>query len=53
MPEVLTPAGLSQERQAYLFKQIRPHVPPEFQDELCPPPAASQDDDCPQMEEDD
>ena len=53
MPEVLTPAGLSQDRQAYLFKQIRPHVPPEFQDELCPPPAASQDDDFPQMEEDD
>eukprot|EP00117_Sycon_ciliatum_P019832 scpid38438/ scgid5141/ len=41
LPKVLSPAGLTAERQQYLFSHIREHVPSEFQDEVCPPPTAS------------
>lgn len=37
LPEIISPAGLSQERQQYLYSQIRPFVRPEFQDVTCPP----------------
>ena len=37
LPQVLPPAGLSQERQKYLFKDIRPFVADPYKDELCPP----------------
>ena len=36
-PSILPAGGLSQERQTYLFKEIRQFVAPAFQDELCPP----------------
>ena len=39
MPPVLPPAGLSEQRQQYLYSQIRPHVLEQFQDELCPKPS--------------
>eukprot|EP00117_Sycon_ciliatum_P016477 scpid44506/ scgid15886/ len=39
MPPVLQAPGLSEQRQQYLYNQIRPHVPDQFQDELCPKPA--------------
>ena len=37
LPDVIPAGGISCERQAYLFKEIRPFVPDEFADELCPP----------------
>ena len=37
LPSILPAGGLSQERQTYLFKEIRQFVAPAFQDELCPP----------------
>lgn len=36
LPPIIPAAGLSELRQQYLYSQIRPHVPAEFQDELCP-----------------
>ena len=42
MPPVLPAGGLSHDRQAYLYRQIRPHVPAEFQDTLCPQPASAE-----------
>ena len=39
LPEVLPPGGLSLQRQQYLYRSIRQHVPEEFQDQLCPMPA--------------
>lgn len=36
LPEVIEPRGLSQQRQAYLFKTVRPFVRPLFQESLCP-----------------
>ena len=39
-PPALSPPGLSPEKQAYLHKEIRPFVPAECQDVLCPAPAA-------------
>ena len=30
LPEVIPPAGLTEERKRYLFKEIRPHVLPAF-----------------------
>ena len=43
LPDILPAAGLSLQRQQYLFKQVRPHVPAAYQDVLCPapPPAAT------------
>lgn len=38
LPNIIPPAGLSQERKKYLYEQIRPHVRPEFQDITCPHP---------------
>lgn len=38
LAEVIPPAGLTPDRVLYLHKQIRPHMPPAFQDDLCPPP---------------
>jgi hypothetical protein len=38
LPRSLSPAGLSQERQQYLYTQIRPFVRPDFQDITCPSP---------------
>jgi len=38
LPAILPAAGLSAARMEYLYKSIRPHVPAEFQDELCPKP---------------
>ena len=32
LPATLPPAGLSEMRQAYLYKQVRPHVPAALQD---------------------
>ncbi|ELT87533.1 hypothetical protein CAPTEDRAFT_192819 [Capitella teleta] len=36
----ITPPGLSRERQAYLYENIRPFVEDEFKDVVCPPPAS-------------
>ena len=38
LPPLLTPAGLSQYRAKYLFKEIRPFVKAEYRDVLCPSP---------------
>ena len=38
LPPVLPPAGLSQDRALYLYKEIRPFVKAQFRDELCPSP---------------
>ena len=38
LPPAIPAAGLSVERQKYLHKEIRPFVPPTFQDQLCPEP---------------
>jgi hypothetical protein len=39
LPTIITPPGLSQARQEYLFKRIRQYVAAEHQDRLCPAPA--------------
>ena len=39
MPPILPPCGLSDTLKEYLSKQVRQHVPAEFQDELCPKPS--------------
>ena len=39
LPCELLPAGLSSDRQCYLFSSIREHVTHGFQDELCPNPS--------------
>ena len=44
IPQFLLPGGLSVERQKYLFKEIRPHVSVDCQDQLCPSPA---EEECP------
>ena len=36
LPKVLSPGGMSRERQQYLYSQVRPFVRPEFQDITCP-----------------
>lgn len=36
LPQVLPPGGLSVERQAYLYKSIRPFVREAYKDTLCP-----------------
>ena len=38
LPHPIVPAGLSLERQHYLFDKIREFVPSEFQDLVCPKP---------------
>ena len=40
LPQVLKPPGLTHEQQKYLYENIRPHVTPEFQDNLFGPPHA-------------
>lgn len=37
-PRELPPAGLSRERQQYLFTQIREHCRPGTEDDVCPAP---------------
>ena len=41
LPPIIPAGGLSAERQAYLYKEIRQFVPPDFQDNLCPAPAVA------------
>ena len=38
LPRVLKPAGLTRDRQHYLYTNIREHVWPEYQAVTCPPP---------------
>lgn len=38
LPTTLTPAGLSNERQVYLYEQIRPFCDAEYRDIVCPLP---------------
>ena len=38
LPPVILPAGLSRERQAYLYDKIREYCRPEVQDAVCPRP---------------
>ncbi|PSN31946.1 hypothetical protein C0J52_21414 [Blattella germanica] len=40
-PEIIKPSGLTLERQLYLFEKIRPFVPIENQDTLCPAPSST------------
>ena len=40
MPERIEPAGLTRDRQAYLFRHIRPFVDEDKRDLVCPEPAA-------------
>ena len=37
-PAPVQPAGLSQQRQTYLYRNIRPYVRPMYQDATCPAP---------------
>jgi len=37
LPNVTSPAGLSRERQEYLYKEVRLYVKPEYRDITCPP----------------
>ena len=38
LPDIIVPAGLSSERQQYLFEKIREFCPAEKQDSVCPKP---------------
>ena len=38
-PEPVPAAGLSVERQKYLYKHVRPHVREMYRDVTCPPPS--------------
>ena len=38
LPDIITPQGLSAERQWYLYEQIRPFCPDEDMDSTCPLP---------------
>ncbi len=40
MPERIEPAGLTRDRQSYLFRHIRPFVDEDKRDLVCPEPAA-------------
>lgn len=42
LPSTLLPAGLSPERELYLYKQMRPFCQAEFRDVTCPVPQAHQ-----------
>ena len=37
LPSAIFPAGLTRERQEYLYKEVRPYVKSEYQDITCPP----------------
>ena len=37
LPSAIFPAGLTWERQEYLYKEVRPYVKSEYQDITCPP----------------
>ena len=37
LPTAILPAGLTRERQEYLYKEVRPYVRSEYQDITCPP----------------
>lgn len=37
-PPVVQPAGMSHERQKYLYNNVRQYVRPAFQDRTCPAP---------------
>lgn len=41
IPEPIVPAGLSRERQVYLYRHVRPLVRQPYQDILCPTPESS------------
>ena len=38
LPAIITPEGLSTDRQVYLFKEIREFCKPEVKDLVCPEP---------------
>ena len=38
MPEMLSRGGITEERQRYLYKEIREFVAPAYRDDLCPAP---------------
>ena len=38
LPDIITPRGLSADRQWYLYEQIRPYCPDEDKDTTCPKP---------------
>ena len=38
LPQVVQPPGLNQARQQYLFEKIRPYVPMELKNVVCPKP---------------
>ena len=38
LPRGIPPAGMSVDRQTYLYKNVRQHVAAPFQDVLCPKP---------------
>ena len=39
LPPVITPEGLSYERQSYLYDKIREYCRPQVRDEVCPRPS--------------
>lgn len=39
MPALIHPAGMTRERQHYLYRNVRPYVRPAHQEDLCPTPA--------------
>lgn len=39
IPALLHPAGMTRERQHYLYRNVRPYVRPAHQEDLCPTPA--------------
>ena len=43
LPPVLSRGDLSNPRQQYLYSHMRPHVPAQYQDELCPKPVTTSD----------
>ena len=40
LPSTLTPSGLSEERQQYLYEHIRPFCDEKYHDETCPQPSS-------------
>ncbi|XP_062621644.1 uncharacterized protein LOC134283212 [Saccostrea cucullata] len=38
IPAILPPAGMTRERQTYLYRNVRPYVRPSHQEDLCPTP---------------
>ena len=43
MPEKIIPAGLSRDRQVYLYEKIREFVPEKHRDDVCPKPSDYED----------